>query len=118
MNNINKQDIEFEQWYENLKALSFEERAFAIKEEIIKKSNFDKDSIKFFNDCFEYFMKQYHINKPIDLELFKIFLVKIKGWDEDRLSNISDIFRIFVLLTFCGFNLKEISPLKNLNKNK
>lgn len=97
-----QQDKEIEKWIERLKELSFEDKAIAIKDQIVKEWQYDYKSKRFFIDCFNYFLKQYKINKPIEMDLLKIYLTNLCGWKEEDLS-IEGFLRTLMILELCGF---------------
>lgn len=100
MDSAEEKDIE--KWIESLKSLSFEDRATAIKDQVVKHWQYDYKSKRFFEDCFNYFMKQYKINKPVEMDLLKIYLVNLCGWKEEDLT-IEGFLRTLVILELCGF---------------
>lgn len=97
----------FESWYDKLGQMDFESRANTIKDEILEKGNIETKSKRFFIDCFNYFMKQYKIKKPVDPSLLKIYLKDLCGWSDDEIGGITEMTRIFVLLSMCGFEISN-----------
>ena len=97
----------FESWYDQLGQMDFETRANIIKTTILEKVNLETKSKRFFTDCFDYFMKQYKIQKPIDLSLLKIYLRDLKGWSEKEIGGMIEMTRMFTLLSMCGFEISK-----------
>ena len=57
----------------------------------------------YFQDCFDYVFKLYKTNKPLEINLLKIYLEQVKDYKNIKM----DVFiTTMILLSFCGFNLK------------
>ena len=95
----------YEQWSERLSKLSDDEISIEIKNKILERANIDEKSKRVFNDCYDYFKKNIKAEKPVDIELLKIYLTDIKGYDVKKIN----IYQILLLLSFCGINI-------NINK--
>jgi hypothetical protein len=91
----------YEQWSERISKLSDEEISIEIKNKILERANIDEKSKQVFNDCYEYFKKNIKAGKNIDIDLLKIYLTDIKGYDVKQIN----IYQILLLLSFCGINI-------------
>src|SRR5574344_381608 len=109
---MDQQEKEFKEWLDSLSKMDFENQANTIKEVIIKKGELEEKSKKYFSDCFDYFMKQTKLKKPIDTSLMKIYLVNVKGWKEEELGGFMEMMRIFIMLSMCGFKISTINENK------
>ena len=93
---------DFENWKKELQNLTFEEYAVLMKDKILQ-DNTDTLSKTYFQDCFDYVLKLYKSNKPLELNLLKIYLEEIKNYKNIKME---DFIRTIILLGFCGFNFK------------
>ena len=93
---------EFEKWKNDLQNLTFEEYAIYMKNKILQ-DNIDELSKNYFQDCFDYVLKLYKSNKPLELNLLKIYLEQIKNYKNIKMD---DFIRTIILLGFCGFNFQ------------
>ena len=71
-------------------------------EYILQSKELDKDSKDLFKDTVEYIEKLVSQNKQFDLELYKIYITQVKGYE---LPTIEQFMRIVLLLNLCGFEL-------------
>ncbi len=103
----------FDNWIQSLNNMSFDEYSHNIKDKILQ-SNMDAQSKQQFSDCFDYVYKLYKSNKPLDVNLFKIYLEEIKGYKNIKMS---EFINMMILLCYCGFNI-SFDKLNNLNIDK
>lgn len=94
-------DKEFEEWKQNLQKLNFDEYVMQMKERILSDKTIDELSQRYFNDCFDYVYKLYKSNKPLELNLLKIYLEQVKDYKNIKMD---EFIRTIILLSFCGFS--------------
>ena len=92
-----------EEWQNYLDTLSFDDRCIEIKNKILLGLE-DNQSKQFFIDSFDYVYNLYKQNKPLEANLFRIYLEDIKGYKNIKLE---EFIRIIVLLSYCGFIISE-----------
>ena len=72
---------------------------------ILKSNQLDDNSKKLFADTVSYIEKLISQNKQFDLELYKIYITQIKGYE---LPTLEQFTRIIMLLNLCGYELNLI----------
>ena len=97
----------------NLQKLNFEDYANEMKEKILSDKTINDLSQQYFKDCFEYVMKLYKSNKPLDINLLKIYLEQVKNYKNIKFD---EFVRIIILLGFCGFSFNF--DKNNIKNNK
>lgn len=103
--NVIKPKYEFNKWYNELESLPFEKQANAIKDKIIEHGHFDRQSRKFFQDSFDYFMEHLNESRGVKWENFYDYMTKVKGFPP---FNYVEFNRILALLALCGFSIDKI----------
>jgi hypothetical protein len=91
---------DIDKWKESLKNMSFEDYAITIKNKILE-DNLNTESKQYFCDCFDYVFNCYKKNKPLELNLIKIYLEDIKGYKNIKME---EFIRTLLLLNLCGFS--------------
>lgn len=72
---------------------------------ILKSNQLDDISKNLFTDTVSYIEKLISQNKQFDLELYKIYITQIKGYE---LPTLEQFTRIIMLLNLCGYELNLI----------
>lgn len=72
---------------------------------ILKSNQLDDNSKNLFADTVSYIEKLISQNKQFDLELYKIYITQIKGYE---LPTLEQFTRIIMLLNLCGYELNLI----------
>lgn len=98
----------FEEWSKSLESMDFDHYSVEIRNKILD-SNMDDQSKQIFSDCFDYMTKLYKSNKPLDVNLLKIYLEQVKGYKNVTMKTF---INIMILLNYCGF---DIDFVKNDN---
>ena len=107
----------YEQWSERISKLSDEEISIETQinelDDLDELADLDIGNMDFsdidFDDfyqealkaAYEYFKKNIKAGKNIDIDLLKIYLTDIKGYDVKQIN----IYQILLLLSFCGINI-------------
>lgn len=91
-------------WKNSLKNKSPREISQEIKNRILATDELDDKSKKVFNDIYDYVFKMCDANKPIKMDLMKIYLQDIKGHDVTKM----DMYPIWLLLGFCGIKFDTV----------
>lgn len=92
-----------DEWINHLETLQFDEYSKEIASKILEGIP-DEYSKQFFIDSYEYVYNCYKQNKPLEANLFKIYLEDIKGYKNIKLE---EFLRMTFLLSYCGFNITE-----------
>lgn len=95
----------FKEWQQSLESMEFEDRAIAIKEKIIEGLSEYPEAQEQFQVCFDYVMQVYKEDKPLEMNLLKIYLESVKGYKNIKMT---EVFNIMLLLSYCGFDFKNV----------
>ena len=91
----------YEDWCKTLEGKSDEDASRQLFDTIMNKGNLPEETGKLFKDIFDYSIQKIHDNKTFDIDLLKIYLKDIKGYDKIETTNL---YPILLLLSMCGIN--------------
>lgn len=100
----NEKDKEFIAWCNSLEKsnLTDKEISLAIRDKVLESSQLDKKSKEIFKDTYNYIAKILEQNKPFEINLLRIYLKDICGYDLDQYSIITTL----LLCSMCGLSIK------------
>lgn len=90
----------FDEWFDALSEMPFEDRAKTIKDKIYEKTVFDEKSKIAFDFSFDYALDIVKNNKRFDIEYF---YNEVKSQTGHTMTMV-EFSRILTLLEYCGFN--------------
>lgn len=102
MDNIEKSFSSYQEWKDYLSSLSDAEVSEEIKKRILSESGMNQEEQNIFNDIYNFFKKNTIAGKPVKIDLLKIYLEDIKGYDVKKIN----IYQMLILLSFCGIQFK------------
>ena len=103
---FNSSDNEFKAWCESItnSGLTDKEISLKIRDKVLESPELDKQSKAIFKDTYDYIAKIIEQNKPFEINLLRIYLEEICGYDLKKYSIITTL----ILCNMCGLSI-EIS---------
>lgn len=94
---------EFNEWADKLEKMSDMEASRAVFNRIMEVSDIDKASKELLDISYNYAVKLINQGKNLEINLLKIYLQDLKGYDISQI----DLGLIILLLGFCGIQFEK-----------
>lgn len=95
-----KEQDEFNKWADELSKMSDAEVSREIFKRIMLSDDLSKAEKDIFKDAYEYCWKLIDQHKPLQLDLMKIYLEQLKGYELNKVNFVN----LFMMLGMCGIN--------------